>query len=124
MRIPEEMPTLVGVDGNAYCVMGYVSRMLKDADLKDLVDAYTKDATSSDYNHLLATSCKYLDKAVEAFENAPDFPGWSDNCEDYDDDDDDDYDEDDEIRDYIDWCEDKDAWADSDWEDDDEDDDE
>ena len=123
MNFPDREPTLVGVDGNAYCVMGYVSRMLKDADLKDLVDEYTKDATSSDYNHLLATSCKYLDKAIEAFENAPDFPGWSDGG-DYDDyDDEDDWEEDDEDIygwDDDDWCDDDDWEEDDDWRDDDE----
>ena len=83
MNIPEQKPTLVGVDGNAYCVMGYVSKMLKAAGLGSLVKEYTDDATSSDYNHLLATSCDYLDKAIEAFEASPDFVGWYDSEADY-----------------------------------------
>ena len=29
------------------------------------IDAYTKDATSSDYNHLLVVSCEMIDKVNE-----------------------------------------------------------
>lgn len=92
---------LVGVNGNAYCVMGYVSRAMREAykeantpDYDGQVDelamkefgkeaqsAYTKDATSSDYNHLLCVSMNMLDKVNKFFENSPDFDGWEE--EDY-----------------------------------------
>ena len=55
--------TLVGVDGNAFSIMGYVRSAMKRAQMTSQdIDAYTKDATSSDYNHLLAVSCKMIDK--------------------------------------------------------------
>lgn len=58
--------TLVGVDGNAFCVMGYVRSAMKRAKMtKEDIDAYTKDATSSDYNHLLVVSCEMIDKVNE-----------------------------------------------------------
>ncbi len=106
-----EKKTLVGVNGNAWCVMGTVSRWMKEAyrDAKepdyegqvdevamklfdsDAVSAYTKDAMSSDYNHLLRVSMKMVDKINDYWEQSPDFDGWDD--EDYDDED---YDEENE----------------------------
>lgn len=58
--------TLVGVDGNAFAIMGYVRTAMKRAKMtEDDIDAYTKDATSSDYNHLLVVSCEIIDKVNE-----------------------------------------------------------
>ena len=58
--------TLVGVDGNAFSIMGYVRSAMKSAKMTSQdIDAYTKDARSSDYNHLLAVSCKMIDKVNE-----------------------------------------------------------
>ena len=58
--------TLVGVDGNAYAIMGYVRIAMRRAGMsKEDIDAYTKDATSSDYNHLLVVSCEMIDKVNE-----------------------------------------------------------
>lgn len=57
---------LVGVDGNAWAVMGYVGRALKNEGLGNLVDEYQKKAMSGDYDNLLRVSLEYLDKANEA----------------------------------------------------------
>ena len=58
--------TLVGVDGNAFSSMGYVRSAMKRAQMTSQdIDAYTKDATSSDYNHLLVVSCEMIDKVNE-----------------------------------------------------------
>lgn len=58
--------TLVGVDGNAFSIMGYVRSAMKSAQMTSQdIDAYTKDATSSDYNHLLVVSCEMIDKVNE-----------------------------------------------------------
>lgn len=55
--------TLVGVDGNAFSVMGYVRSAMKRAHMSNMdIEAYTKDATSSDYNHLLVVSCEMIDR--------------------------------------------------------------
>lgn len=58
--------TLIGINGNAYSIMSYVRDAMHDANMtnKD-IDAYVKDATSSDYNHLLAVSCEMIDKVNE-----------------------------------------------------------
>lgn len=58
--------TLVGVDGNAFSIMGYVRSAMKSAKMTSQdIDAYTKDARSSDYNHLLVVSCEMIDKVNE-----------------------------------------------------------
>ena len=58
--------TLVGINGNAYSIMGYVRAAMDDANMtNDDIDAYVKDATSSDYNHLLAVSCEMIDRVNE-----------------------------------------------------------
>ena len=57
---------LVGVDGNAWAVMGYVGRALKNEGLGNMVDEYQKKAMSGDYDNLLRVSLEYLDKANEA----------------------------------------------------------
>lgn len=49
--------TLVGVNGNAFAIMGYVVRAMKlERKSKDEIDAYIRDAKSSDYTHLIAVS--------------------------------------------------------------------
>lgn len=59
---------LVGVDGNAFAVMGYIARALKREGLGDLVDEMHQRATSGDYNNLLMVCMEYLNKANEAAE--------------------------------------------------------
>ena len=41
--------TLIGINGNAYSIMGYVIDAMYDAKMTNYdIDAYIKDATSSD----------------------------------------------------------------------------
>lgn len=62
--------SLVGVDGNAYSIMGYTSKALKKEGLGNLVDEMLADAKSSDYNHLVYVCYNYVEKANEkAYEN-------------------------------------------------------
>lgn len=60
--------TLVGVNGNAFSVMGYTARALKTAGLRDKVDEMHSKATSSDYFNLLRVCMKYVDMANKALE--------------------------------------------------------
>ena len=58
--------TLVGVDGNAFSVMGYVKRCMRECGCSaEEQKAYTTDAMSNDYNHLLCVSMNMLDKLNE-----------------------------------------------------------
>lgn len=55
--------SLVGVDGNAYSVMGYVSRAMREVGFdKADRDKYIADATSGDYNHLLCVSMDMVEE--------------------------------------------------------------
>ena len=59
----EERYTLVGVDGNAFAIMGYVLLAMKDEGFsKEERDEYLEDAKSSDYDHLLCVSVEYIDR--------------------------------------------------------------
>ena len=52
---------LVGEDGNASHILGKVMRKLRDAGLsEEEVNAYYAEATSGDYDHLLATTAKWV----------------------------------------------------------------
>ena len=55
--------TLVGVNGNAFSVMGYTARCLKRAGLGDKVDEMHSKATSGDYYHLIAVCDEYVQMA-------------------------------------------------------------
>ncbi len=64
MKEPFEKPTvkIVGEDGNAFSIMGSVTQALKRAGAdKEYIDKYKTDATSGDYDHLLAVSMDYVD---------------------------------------------------------------
>ncbi len=51
---------LVGLDGNAFSVMGAFQRQARrEKWTKEEIDTVLQEAMSSDYNHLLATIAKH-----------------------------------------------------------------
>lgn len=61
---PSSKPTvkLIGQDGNAFSIMGRVKQALIRAGAdKEYIDQYLSEATSGDYDHLLAVSMEYVD---------------------------------------------------------------
>lgn len=57
---------LVGIDGNAFSVMGYVQRAMRTANFsQEERDKYLEDAQSSDYDHLLCVSVEMVEKVNE-----------------------------------------------------------
>lgn len=57
------MYSLVGVDGNAYAIMGYVVHAMKECGkTADEVNEYMKQDKSSDYHHLLIVSADMCDE--------------------------------------------------------------
>jgi len=51
---------LIGVDGNAFAVIGFVQRKLREAgNSNEVIDAYRNAAMSGDYDHLLLVSMDY-----------------------------------------------------------------
>ena len=54
---------LVGVDGNAFAVMGYILKAMKECKMsKEEQSDYQSKAMSGDYNNLLAVSIEMIDK--------------------------------------------------------------
>ena len=47
-------------DGNAFMILGRARAELRRARRMDLWDAFSKEAMSGDYNHLLATCMRYF----------------------------------------------------------------
>ena len=56
---------LVGEDGNAFAILGRVSKALRQAGQGDKVKVMTAKAMAGDYNHLLATVLEYVDDVGE-----------------------------------------------------------
>lgn len=67
--------SLVGVNGNAFCVMGYVKDAMRKAGFnKNEIDNYFKTATAGDYDMLIVYSMDILDECnkklgLEEFED-------------------------------------------------------
>ena len=60
--------TLVGVDGNAFAIMGYTAKALRETGHADLVKNMQERATNGDYNNLIYVCQRYLDIANEEVE--------------------------------------------------------
>ena len=56
------MYSLVGVDGNAFSIMGYTANAMKNTGFtKEEIDKMYSEATSSDYDNLLVICGNYID---------------------------------------------------------------
>lgn len=51
---------LIGEDGNAFAIIGRARQALRREGRADLIDAFTNESTSGNYEHLLATCAKYF----------------------------------------------------------------
>lgn len=54
---------LVGIDGNAFAIMGYVRRALIESGHGDKVEEYFTKAKSENYDNLIVVSLDYVDMA-------------------------------------------------------------
>ena len=62
VRYPDIEVELIGGDGNAFSVMGKVKRALRRAGVsKEEQDLYIEQATSGDYDHLLAVTMDWVE---------------------------------------------------------------
>ena len=60
-KYPNVHVKLVGEDGNAFAILGRYSTAARRAGVsKDERDAFTAEATSGDYNHLLLTCMEWF----------------------------------------------------------------
>ena len=60
VKFPNVVVKLVGTDGNAFSVLGKVSKALKRAGETEAAKEFMQEAMSGDYNHLLATAMEYV----------------------------------------------------------------
>ena len=61
-KYPDITVQLVGEDGNAFAVLGKVSRALRQAGVSPAErDAFTQEATAGDYDHLLQTIMRWVE---------------------------------------------------------------
>lgn len=64
MKYPNITVELIGNDGNAFAVLGAVSKALRENKVpKEEIDAFVASATSGDYNDLLQTCMEWVDVA-------------------------------------------------------------
>ncbi len=52
---------LVGEDGNAFSILARARKVLRRNGMEDKVAEFTEEATSGDYDHLLATCAKWFE---------------------------------------------------------------
>ena len=61
-KYPNVSVKLVGEDGNTFAILGRVTRAMRQAGLdKAERDAFMTEATSGDYDHLLATVMRWVE---------------------------------------------------------------
>lgn len=58
--LPDVSVELIGQDGNAFNILGLVTRAMKRAGHGDRVEEFRTEATSGDYDHLLQTCMKWV----------------------------------------------------------------
>ena len=51
----------VGEDGNAFMIMARARQLLRRNGRADLIERFTRECTSGDYDNLLATCARYFD---------------------------------------------------------------
>jgi hypothetical protein len=61
-KYPHVKVQLVGKDGNAFAILGRVTQAMRRHGVEKLeIDAFMQEATSGDYNDLLATAVRWVD---------------------------------------------------------------
>jgi len=60
-KFPDITVRLVGEDGNAYAIIGAVTRALKRAGHTEAAAECQKEIMSGDYDHLLQTAMAYVE---------------------------------------------------------------
>jgi hypothetical protein len=61
-KYPQVKVTLVGEDGNAFSILGRVSKAMRRAGIsQEEIQAFMTEAMSGDYDHLLQTVIKTVD---------------------------------------------------------------
>lgn len=65
IKLPHVHVRMVGEDGNCFAILGRVSNAMKRANIgRAQREAFLEEATSGDYNHLLATVMAWVNVDV------------------------------------------------------------
>jgi hypothetical protein len=63
-KYPDVTVTLVGEDGNAFAILGKVSKALRNAGVtREEIDTYVDEATAGNYDQLLRTTMRWVEVA-------------------------------------------------------------
>jgi len=82
-KYPDIVVDLSHIDGNAFSIMGAVTREMKRGGVsREEIDAYRKEATSGDYNHLLAVTGNWVSVEIDADEDEDDYDYFDDEDDD------------------------------------------
>lgn len=66
MKYPDVRVPLLGDEGNAFAILGRVQKALKQAGVdREEVAEYMTEATSGDYDHLLATTMEWVNTGAD-----------------------------------------------------------
>lgn len=61
-KFPNIEVQLSGEDGNAFSIIGRVAKAMRRGGIeKEEIDAFTKEATSGDYDNVLQTAMKWVE---------------------------------------------------------------
>ena len=64
VKYPEIEVQLTGESGNAFAIIGRVSKALGQADVpKEVIAMFRAEATSGDYDHVLQTAMRWVEVA-------------------------------------------------------------
>lgn len=62
VKYPHVSVKLVGEDGNAFAILGRVTKAMRKAQVDQTeIKAFQNEATSGDYDHLLATVMRWVE---------------------------------------------------------------
>lgn len=61
VKFPDVTVQLSGRDGNAFAILGAVSKALKRAGHREAAVEFINEATNGDYDHLLQTAMRYVE---------------------------------------------------------------
>lgn len=59
-KYPDVKVRMAGEDGNGFMIVNRVRAALRKAGHGDVVEEFTKEATSGDYNHLITTCHEWV----------------------------------------------------------------
>lgn len=84
VKYPNIKVNLVGVDGNAFSIMGVVSKALRQGGVpKEEIELYMEESMSGDYSHLMHTAFAWVDCSQSFLANNDEDDVCS-NCGEYD----------------------------------------